>query len=99
MTDQARQQLPRLLFSVEEAAESLGISRTTLYELIKAGRLCPVHIGRATRFPVDELERYVTSLSAPAKRGPTSRSKRARERQANNSQAALFDVSHPHPAA
>ncbi len=47
-----------LLLSVAEAAAALGVGRTTAYELIAAGQLETVHIGRAARVPaaaVDEL--------------------------------------------
>ncbi len=37
----------------------LAIGRTTLYELIAAGQLKTVHIGRAVRVPVAELDAFV----------------------------------------
>jgi excisionase family DNA binding protein len=41
----------RLLLKVAEAAEVLGIGRSTAYELIAEGRLETVHIGRCCRVP------------------------------------------------
>lgn len=35
-----------LLCSIPDAAVALGVSRSTAYELISAGRLLTVHIGR-----------------------------------------------------
>lgn len=52
----------RLLLTIPEAAERLGIGRSTAYELIAEGRLETVHIGRACRVPVDGLRRFVESL-------------------------------------
>ena len=49
----------RLLLTVPEAAAVLAIGRTTLYELIADGQLKTVHIGRAVRVPVVELEAFV----------------------------------------
>ena len=39
----------RLLLTAEEAAEALSVGRTTLYALIKEGKLRSVHIGRSCR--------------------------------------------------
>ena len=58
----------RLLYTVEQAAELLGIGRTTVYELVKAKRLHEVHIGRAGRFTGAELERFAGKLDAQSRR-------------------------------
>ena len=52
----------RLLLRVDEAARVLGVSRATLYRLVAAGRLRAVRVGRATRIPARELERFVREL-------------------------------------
>jgi excisionase family DNA binding protein len=54
-----------LLLTPEEAAKLLSVGRTTVYALIKAGDLHPVHIGRSCRLSRTELERYVGRLEAP----------------------------------
>ena len=54
----------KLLLSVSEAAGLLGIGRTKVYELMAAGELRPVHIGRLCRLPVDEVLGYVGRLCA-----------------------------------
>ena len=51
-----------LLLTPEEAATVLRIGRTTIYALMKAGDLRPVHIGRSCRIARVELERYVSRL-------------------------------------
>jgi excisionase family DNA binding protein len=55
-------ELPRLLYTVKEAAAALGIGRTMLYRLMATRELRPVHIGRLTRFSADELDRVVEHL-------------------------------------
>jgi excisionase family DNA binding protein len=54
-----------LLLTPEEAAKVLRVGRTTIYALMKAGSLQPVHIGRSCRLARAELERYVSSLQGP----------------------------------
>jgi excisionase family DNA binding protein len=62
--DAANQGEPVFLLSIQQAARSLGHGRSKMYELIAAGDLEVVHIGRATRVPVDAVERFVERLRA-----------------------------------
>ena len=55
---------PRLLLTIREAARALEIGRSTAYELIAAGELEVVHIGRSSRVPIDALSDYVRRLRA-----------------------------------
>jgi excisionase family DNA binding protein len=50
-----------MLLTVEQAAELLSLSRTTLYTLMDAGELKYKRIGRARRIPRAELERFAAS--------------------------------------
>ncbi|MBL8928130.1 MAG: helix-turn-helix domain-containing protein [Pseudonocardia sp.] len=52
----------RLVLTVEEAAQRLGIGRTLMYALITSGEVESVRIGRLRRVPADALERFVTGL-------------------------------------
>jgi excisionase family DNA binding protein len=52
----------RLLLTVEEAAEQLGIGRTLMYTLVKQGTVESVQIGRLRRIPADALPRYLVQL-------------------------------------
>ncbi len=52
---------PRLL-TVRQAAEVLGLGRSKVYELIAAGRLETVSIGRSRRVPFDALRAFVADL-------------------------------------
>jgi excisionase family DNA binding protein len=49
----------RLLVTVAEAADALGLCRSIIYELLLAGELPSVKIGRARRIPVAALEAFV----------------------------------------
>lgn len=53
----------RLLEPLPDACQQLGIGRSTFYELIAAGEIRTVKIGRRTLVARDELERYVRSLT------------------------------------
>jgi excisionase family DNA binding protein len=55
-----------LLLTVPEAARVLGIGRSTLYELIAAGTIDTVHIGRAHRVALTALNEYVENLRRSA---------------------------------
>lgn len=52
----------RMLLTTEQAAKVLSIGRTTVWELIRAGELRTVHIGRSCRISHRELKRYVRVL-------------------------------------
>ena len=61
----------QLLLTAEEAAKALSVGRTTLYALIKEGKLRSVHIGRSCRLTRAELVRYVERLTdLPVNRHP-----------------------------
>ncbi|WP_409332598.1 helix-turn-helix domain-containing protein [Trujillonella humicola] len=77
-----------LLLTPEEAARVLGVGRTTLYALMKAGDLRPVHIGRSCRLSRAELERYVRRLEAP--RAVPARS--PARRRTTTTQHGLFEM-------
>ncbi|WP_419751020.1 helix-turn-helix domain-containing protein [Geodermatophilus sp. CPCC 206100] len=81
-----------LLLTPEEAARVLRVGRTTIYGLIKAGELQPIHIGRSCRLPRAELERYVNRLQPPPP-VPPARPRRRGSRPTTN-QSALFEVVH-----
>ncbi|HEX7325328.1 MAG TPA: AlpA family phage regulatory protein [Rhodanobacteraceae bacterium] len=56
---------PTRLLAAAAVAEQEGISRTTLWRLIKAGRHPrPVHVGHLARFSSHEVDEYVADLLA-----------------------------------
>jgi excisionase family DNA binding protein len=54
----------RIVLTVEEAADCLGIGRTLMYSLVSSGAVESVTIGRLRRVPADALTRYVEKLRA-----------------------------------
>lgn len=55
----------RLLVSIPEAGEMLGLKRSSIYNLLNDGAIESVKIGKKRRLVrVDSLERYVERLSA-----------------------------------
>jgi excisionase family DNA binding protein len=53
---------PKLLLTVEEAAERLGVGRSTMYGLVLDGAVESIRIGRLRRVPADALVEYLTRL-------------------------------------
>lgn len=52
----------KLLLTVEETADALGIGRSHLFKILASGEIASVKVGRLRRVPRAELERYVDSL-------------------------------------
>ncbi len=50
------------LYRPAEAAETLGVSRARLYQLIAAGEIGSVKIGVSRRVPAVDLDAYVSRL-------------------------------------
>lgn len=55
--------MPRLL-SIKQATFELGISRTSAYEMIAAGKLKTVKIGRRRLVAREAIDEFVASLTA-----------------------------------
>lgn len=56
----------RLLLTVEEAADRLGIGRSFMYELLGRGLVGSIHVGRLRRVPLQALTDYVEALRRQA---------------------------------
>lgn len=54
----------RIILTVEEAADRLGIGRTMVYALVRSGDIESIAIGRLRRIPIDALEKFVERLRA-----------------------------------
>jgi excisionase family DNA binding protein len=50
---------PKDLLTPEEAAHRLGIGRTTVYDLMNAGELPSLWIGRARRIPAAAIPAFI----------------------------------------
>ena len=55
---------PRLLLTVEEAAERIGICRSNMFKIIRQGDIESVKVGRLRRVTPAALEDFVRRLSA-----------------------------------
>ncbi|NUK37326.1 helix-turn-helix domain-containing protein [Streptomyces lunaelactis] len=55
-----------VLYRIEGAMKVLNLSRTVIYEQIRAGRLRTVTQGRARRVPVSAIREYVALLEREA---------------------------------
>lgn len=52
----------RILLTIEEAAEQLGIGRTLMYKLISNGEIDSIRIGRLCRVPTTAIQNYAHGL-------------------------------------
>ena len=57
------QRLPQLTYTVKEVQRILNVSRTTLWKLLKSGRLECLRIGRRVLFTMSQLESFITQES------------------------------------
>lgn len=74
---QPKPDVPRLLWSVPEAAVRLGISRSSLYRRCWDGRIAFVRDGGRVLVSDDELRRYVADLQVKKVRRRKARPKPA----------------------
>lgn len=70
MTARSGGDAPRVLLSVEEAAEVLSIGRTAMYAYLKAGLVASVKLGHRRFVPADAITGYVTWLTAQTETPP-----------------------------
>ena len=54
---------PRLLLTVEEAADRIGICRSNMFKLIRQGDIKSVKVGRLRRVAPAALEDFIQQLS------------------------------------
>ena len=52
----------RVVLTVEEAAERLGVGRSLVYALVRSGDIESIAIGRLRRIPCDALDDFVARL-------------------------------------
>jgi excisionase family DNA binding protein len=58
--------MDKLLLTPMEAAAAIGVGRSTLYALLRTGRIESVRIGACRRIPAAAIEAYVAELRAGA---------------------------------
>ena len=59
-----------LLLTVGQVADALGLSRSKIYELLAAGELPSLTIGRSRRVPADALAAWVADRLRRSAPGP-----------------------------
>jgi excisionase family DNA binding protein len=66
----------KLLLRPMEAAESIAVSKSKIYELLASGSIPSVRIGKSIRIPREELKKWVdsqlTQATEQAKEGSDS---------------------------
>ncbi len=50
-----------LLYRFPEAAQLLGLGRSTVYELVQRGELPVVRVGRAVRIAAEDLQAWIAA--------------------------------------
>lgn len=58
----------KALYRIPEAAQLLNLSRSVVYELIRAGRLRAVNEGRARRITAGAIAEYINLLERESTR-------------------------------
>ncbi len=58
--------IPRLLLTVEEAANCLGVCRSIMFKLIRQGDVKSVKVGHLRRVTPAALEEFIHNLSTSA---------------------------------
>jgi len=61
----------KVLLTVPEAADALGISRATIYRLLASGALASVTVGRCRRIHAKAIDAFVRRLEIEAYRPHT----------------------------
>jgi excisionase family DNA binding protein len=56
-----------LLLTMDQVADRLQISRSSLYREVGRGRLQVVKVGHLTRIRLEDLAAYVSGLAAPTR--------------------------------
>lgn len=62
MTNPQSYGLTKSAYGVNDAVKQLGIGRTTIYALIKAGRLRATKVGGRTLFLANDLAAFLSDL-------------------------------------
>lgn len=57
-----REQAAPLAYRIEDAAELIGVGRTTFYALIRDRQIVPRKLGRATLILRADLDRFIEKL-------------------------------------
>ncbi len=64
--DRQLEPIPRLLLTVEQAAEAMSLSRDSVYELIRSGELVSIRHGTRRLVSVQAIHRFIERREAEA---------------------------------
>lgn len=59
----------QLLYKPNEAADSLRLGRSKIYELLASGAIKSIRVGRAIRVPASALKEYIEKQEVTSPRG------------------------------
>ena len=62
--------MEKLLARPDEAAATLGVGRTRIYQLLATGALPSVRVGRSVRVPMDALRDWIATNMSRRESGP-----------------------------
>lgn len=54
----------QILFTANQVAKIMGISRSEVYVLLNKGHLGRVHIGRSRRITIAQVDEFISDLTA-----------------------------------
>jgi excisionase family DNA binding protein len=60
VTETAPVAVPKVLLTVEEAAEAMSLSRSLVYLLLGSGDIASIKVGRIRRIPFSALQDFVS---------------------------------------
>ncbi len=79
--------------TVREVAELLAVSIKTVYQLVKAGKLGAVRVGRVVRIPRAGLDDYLAGRRTRPPRQPSPKATRVESRR----RSGVVYFPRPHP--
>lgn len=62
--EETRSAIPQVVYSVDEAARAIRLSRELLYELIRSHQLRSIKVGRRRLIPVSAVNEFVDGGAA-----------------------------------
>ena len=64
--------MQQVLLRMDEAADSLAVSKSHIERMVARGELHTVQVGRGRRVPTSEIERWVTERMNQAEQRPSA---------------------------
>lgn len=61
ITQATKPTVERLTYTVEEAAGAIGCGRTSVFRLLREGKLRSIRVGSRRLIPREEIDRFIAS--------------------------------------